>query len=77
MQPPLCSFPKWGFGNARWMGKLCFAVGRLANVCTNRHPPAKRKSEDARWIDIHESEFDEAQMAMGVKQAAALPGWIP
>lgn len=36
------------------------------------------KSGDARWIDIHEDgEFDQAQMATWVKQAAALPGWVP
>jgi hypothetical protein len=36
------------------------------------------KSKDARWIDIHEGdELDEAQMASWVKQAAALPGWVP
>jgi hypothetical protein len=32
----------------------------------------------ARWIDIYEGdEFDEAQMATWVKQASALPGWVP
>jgi hypothetical protein len=31
-----------------------------------------------RWIDIHEDdEIDEAQMAAWVRQAAAMPGWIP
>ncbi len=35
-------------------------------------------SKDARWIDIREGdELDEAQMAIWVKQAAALSGWIP
>ena len=34
------------------------------------------KSRDARWIDIHESGFDEAQMENWVKQAAKLPGWM-
>ena len=34
-------------------------------------------SKDARWIDIHEDDLDEAQMAAWVTQAAALPGWIP
>lgn len=34
------------------------------------------KSKDARWIDIHQDAFDEAQMERWVKQAAALPGWI-
>lgn len=41
-------------------------------------PGGTVKSKDARWIDIREGdEFDEAQMAAWVKQAAALPGWIP
>ena len=31
--------------------------------------------KDARWIDIHEDDLDEAQMARWVKQAAATPGW--
>ncbi len=38
-------------------------------------PPGSGKDKDARWIDIHEGEFDEAQMAEWVRQAAALPGW--
>jgi hypothetical protein len=31
-----------------------------------------------RYLDIHQGdELDEAQMATCVKQAAALPGWVP
>jgi hypothetical protein len=31
-----------------------------------------------RYFDIHEGdELDEAQMATWVKQAVALPGWVP
>jgi hypothetical protein len=37
--------------------------------------PPGGSSKDARWIDVHEDDLDEAQMAKGVKQAAALPGW--
>ena len=41
-------------------------------------PGGTVRSKDARWIDIHEGdELDEAQMATWVKQAAALPGWVP
>jgi hypothetical protein len=36
-------------------------------------PGGTPKSKDARWIDIHGDDFDEAQMATWVKQAAALP----
>src|SRR5256885_1311687 len=28
-----------------------------------------------RYVDVHEDNLDEAQMATWVKQAAALPGW--
>jgi hypothetical protein len=41
-------------------------------------PGGTVKSKDARWIDIYEDDaFDEARMADWLKQAAALPGWIP
>ena len=39
--------------------------------------PPGGSGKDARWIDIHADDLDEAQMATWVKQAAALPGWIP
>jgi len=41
-------------------------------------PPGASKSKDTRYIDIREGDkLDEAQMATWVKQAAALPGWVP
>jgi hypothetical protein len=40
-------------------------------------PGGTVRSKEVRWIDIHEGELDEAQMAVWVKQAAALPGWVP
>jgi hypothetical protein len=40
-------------------------------------PPGASKSKDTRYVDIHEDDLDEAQMATWVKQAAALPGWVP
>src|SRR5437764_1393421 len=40
-------------------------------------PPSASKGKETRYIDLHEGdELDEAQMATGVKQAAALPGWV-
>ena len=42
-----------------------------------RPVPPGGTEQDARWINIHEDELDEAQMATWVKQAAALPGWVP
>jgi hypothetical protein len=40
-----------------------------------RPVPPGGTGKDARWIDIHEDDLDEAQMATWVKQAAAMPGW--
>ncbi|XWJ77723.1 DUF1801 domain-containing protein [Sorangium cellulosum] len=41
-------------------------------------PGGTERSKEARWIDIHEGDkLDEAQMAKWVKQAAAVPGWVP
>src|SRR5216117_1936014 len=40
-----------------------------------RPVPRGGTGKDARLIDIHEDDLDEAQMATWVKQAAAIPGW--
>ena len=41
-------------------------------------PPGESKHEEVRYLDIHEDDqIDEAQMATWIRQAAALPGWVP
>ena len=40
-----------------------------------RPAPPGGTGKEARWVDVHENDLDEAQMAAWVKQAAALPGW--
>ena len=41
-------------------------------------PPGPSRSKDMRYVDIRESvRTDEAQLMAWVKQAAALPGWVP
>ena len=41
-------------------------------------PPGKSKHEAVRYFDIHEDEpVDEARLAEWIRQAAALPGWVP
>ena len=40
-------------------------------------PPGASKHKEVRYVDIHEDDLDEAQMAAWVKQAAALLGWVP
>jgi hypothetical protein len=41
-----------------------------------RPAPPGGKAKEARWIDVHEHDLDEAQLADWVRQAAALPGWM-
>ena len=54
--------------------KVAFFRGRSLRPL----PPGASKSKDTRYIDIREGDtLDEAQMAAWVKQAAALPGWVP
>lgn len=40
-------------------------------------PPGPSKDKNTRYLDIRVDGFDEAQFVKWVKQAAALPGWIP
>lgn len=41
-------------------------------------PPDESTQKEVRYLNIHEDDkLDEAQMATWVRQAAALPGWIP
>jgi hypothetical protein len=42
-----------------------------------RPVPPGGTGRDARWIDIHQDDLNEAQLVAWVEQAAALPGWIP
>ncbi len=40
--------------------------------------PGPSKSKDTRYVDIREEDvLDEVRLAKWVKQAAALPGWVP
>ena len=41
-------------------------------------PPGESKHKEVRYLDIHEDDqLDEVQMAAWIRQAAALPGWVP
>ena len=37
--------------------------------------PPGGTAKEARWINIHEHDFDERQLTRWIKQAAAIPGW--
>jgi hypothetical protein len=55
--------------------KVTFFQGRALEPVP---PGGTPKSGEARWLDIYENNgFDEKQLAVWIKQAAALPGWIP
>ena len=47
----------------------------LNGAVLDPEPPGSGKDPDARWVDIHEDEFDEDQMEEWVRQSAAMPGW--
>ena len=51
--------------------KVTFLKGTLLRPI----PPGSGKDRDSRWVDVHEGELDETQMAAWVRQAAAIPGW--
>ncbi|HET9326092.1 MAG TPA: DUF1801 domain-containing protein [Candidatus Eisenbacteria bacterium] len=40
-----------------------------------RPVPPGGKSKEGRWIDVHEDDLDETQMAKWIRQAASIPGW--
>jgi len=41
-------------------------------------PRGASRHEEVRYLDIHEDDpLDEAQVAKWIRQAAALPGWVP
>ncbi|CAN5259574.1 DUF1801 domain-containing protein [soil metagenome] len=71
--------PFYGVRGQGWFGsfhvftrfvKLTFFKGVLLDP-----PPGGGAAKEARWIDIHEDDFDEQQISSWIRQAAALPGW--
>jgi len=40
-----------------------------------RPVPPGGSAKEARWINVHESDLNEAQLAQWIRQAAAMPGW--
>jgi hypothetical protein len=73
--------PLYGFEGRGWfLGFHVFAkyvkVTFFRGTSLDPVPPGGTAKE-ARWIDLHEHDFDEARLARWVKQAAAQPGWTP
>ena len=82
--PKVCKAVRWnspfyGIEGAGWF--LSFHVyARAVKVTffagTSLRPvPPGGRSQNARWVDVHEHDLDERQMAAWIKQASALPGW--
>jgi len=74
--------PLYGIEGQGWfLGVHCFTkyvkVAFFRGTSLRPVPPGASKGEGTRYVNIHEGELDEAQMATWVKQAAALPGWVP
>ena len=76
--------PFYGVEGRGWfLGAHCLAkyvkVTFFRGLSLQPIPPGGTpKSGDARWLDIYEDDgFDEKQMTAWIKQAAALPGWVP
>jgi hypothetical protein len=71
--------PMYGIAGQGWFAsfhvftryvKLTFFRG------TSLEPvPPGGTGDEARWVDIHEGDLDEARVARWIEQAAAIPGW--
>jgi hypothetical protein len=75
--------PFYGVAGRGWFLSFhCFTkyvkVAFFRGASLRPAPPGTSKHKEVRYLDIHEDDqFDKAQMARWVTQAAALPGWIP
>jgi hypothetical protein len=69
-------------GQGRFLNFHCFTkyvkVAFFRGAALRPVPPGESKDKYVRYVDIHEDDkLDEAQFAKWVRQAAALPGWVP
>jgi len=75
--------PFYGVEGQGWFLSFhCFTryvkVGFFRGTSLRPVPPGPSKHDEVRYLDIHEDEpFDEKQFAKWIRQAAAIPGWIP
>jgi hypothetical protein len=73
--------PFYGIESGGWFLNFhCFTkyvkVAFFRGTSLRPVPPGESKSDDVRYLDIHEhDELDEAQLVDWVKQASRLPGW--
>jgi hypothetical protein len=72
--------PFYGIEGQGWFLSVhCYAryvkVAFFRGAALSPLPPGESKQKDVRYLDIHEDELDEKQLASWVKQAASTPGW--
>ena len=75
--------PFYGVQGQGWfLGIHCFTkyvkVAFFSGTSLRPVPPGEYKHKEVRYLNIHEDDqLDEAQLAAWIRQAAALPGWVP
>ena len=73
----------YGIGGQGWFLSLhCFAkyvkVAFFRGTSLRPVPPGESKHKEVRYLDIHEDDtLDEVLFVTWIRQAAALPGWVP
>jgi len=71
--------PFYGIEGRGWFMALhvftrCVKVTFFRGTSLRPAPPGG-KAKEARWLDVHEHDLDEARLARWITQAARLPGW--
>ena len=75
--------PFYGIEGQGWfLNYHCFTkyvkVAFFRGTSLSPLPPGESKSEDVRYLDIHEDDqLDEGLLTSWFRQAAELPGWVP
>lgn len=86
--PNVCKAVKWNSplygieGQGWFLGMHAFThylkLAFFRGASLRPLPPVASKDENTRYVNIRaDDDLDEAQLASWIKQAAALPGWIP
>ena len=86
--PSVCKAVKWNSpfysveGCGWFLSFHCFTkyvkVTFFRGTSLRPPPPGESKHKDVRYLDLHEDHpLDDAQIAAWIRQAAALPGWVP
>ena len=75
--------PFYGVEGQGWfLGMHCFTkhvkLAFFRGTSLRPVPPGESKHKEVRYLDVHgDEQLDQAQLAAWIRQAAALPGWVP